>query len=144
MGIFHDRLFFYLPIATSPFSPKQVYFSHDLPYLYVVCFHPPNCFFDCYCNWHSSILVKAPYRDLKSIIAHARIQLAGDIWQIPDHDGIEQASQLRTLRSTVGLSVSPACPLTHSSLDHTRDQEDATSALARVGEVGCMVSRNAY
>jgi len=44
LGIFHHRLFFYLPHVAIATSPKQVYFSHDLPYLYAVCFHPPNCF----------------------------------------------------------------------------------------------------
>ena len=43
LGILHHRLFFYVPhVATSP---KQVYFSHDLPYLYAVGFLTPNCFF---------------------------------------------------------------------------------------------------
>jgi len=103
----HHRLFFYVPHATSP---KQVYFSHDLlPYSHAVGFHAPNCFFNYYCNRHSIILGKALY------------QLASNTWQIHDHDLISR------------LSVSPACPLTHSSLEYTWSGEGTTSALAEVG-----------
>ena len=44
LGVFHHRLFFYVSHAAT--SPKQVYFLHDLPYLYAVGFHASNCFFN--------------------------------------------------------------------------------------------------
>ena len=105
--------------------------------------HTPNSFF---ITISTDILAystgKGPVSGLEMYIARPRTQLAGNTWQMHDHDSIEQASQLRTLRSSVTctcLSVSLTRLPTHSLLTRIHGQEGATSTLAEVGEVGCMV-----